>query len=112
MKSGIRRIQTQLAALLLGVAMLPAYAGDRKGMPESDMSFKDVDTNKDGYLSLEEFKDKSMDDLAFRAADINGDGQVDPGEFDRYLARKAGDQSRPESGPGGQPKPAQPAPGY
>jgi hypothetical protein len=106
MKSGTRITQTPLAALLLGVAMLPAYAS------ESGVSFREVDADKNGFLSLDEFKDKGMDDLAFRAADIDGDGQVDPGEYDRYLARKAGEQPSPGSGPGGQAKPAQPAPGY
>jgi hypothetical protein len=104
MKSG--SLRTRLAALLLGAALLPAYAS------ESGVPFKDVDADKNAYLSLDEFKDKGMDDLAFRAADLNGDGQVDPDEYDRYLARKAGDQPSSESGPGGQAKPAQPAPGY
>jgi hypothetical protein len=110
MKSGTRKTQARLAALLLGVAMLPAYAtGDRKAM-----SFKDLDTNKDGYLSLNEFKAKGKDDLAFKAADINGDEQVDPSEFDQYLAKKASDQPKPEPEPGAtmQPKPAQPPSGY
>lgn len=108
MKSGTRKTQARLAALLLGVAMLPAYAaGDRKAM-----SFKDVDTNKDGYLSLDEFKAKGKDDLAFKAADINGDEQVDPSEFDKYRAKKASDQPKPEPGTTVQPKPAQPPSGY
>ena len=107
MKSGTRKTGTWLAALLLGVAMLPAYAAERKGMPEAGMSFKDFDSNKDGSLSLDEFKAKGKDNLAFKAADSNGDGRVDPGEFDKYLARKANDQ--PESGP---PKPAHPPAGY
>jgi hypothetical protein len=105
MKSGTRITQT-LAALLLGVAMLPAYAS------ESGVSFKDVDADKNGFLSLDEFKEKGMDDLAFRAADTNGDGQVDPDEYDKYLTLKAGEQPSSESGPGGQAKPAQTAPGY
>jgi hypothetical protein len=95
-----------LAALLPGAAMLPAHAS------ESGVSFKAVDADKNGFLSLDEFKDKGMDHLAFRAADINGDAQVDPDEYDKYLARKAGEQPSPESGSGGQTKPARPAPGY
>jgi len=91
MKPETSRTKTRLALLLLGVAVWPAYAGDRKGMPES-VSFKDYDANKDGYLSLNEFKAKGKDDLAFRAADSNGDEQVDPDEFDKYLTRKASDQ--------------------
>jgi hypothetical protein len=112
MKSGISKTQTRLAALLLGIAMLPAYAGDRKGMPESGMSFKDHDTNNDGHLTVEEFKNNSKDDLAFKAADINGDEQVDPEEFDKYLIKKATDQPKSEPGATGQPKPAQPPSGY
>ena len=112
MKSGTSKTITRLAALLLGVAMLPAYAWDRKGMPESGMSFKDYDANKNGYLSLDEFKGKGKDDLAFKAADINGDEQVDPSEFDKYLIKKATDQPKSESGASGQPKPAQPPSGY
>jgi len=103
MKSGISKTKTRLAALLLGAAMLPAYA--------AGMSFKDYDTNKDGYLSQNEFKAKGKDNLAFKAADINGDEQVDPSEFDKYLTKKATDQ--PKSEPGAmQPKPAQPPAGY
>lgn len=110
MKSGTSK--TRLAALLLGVAMWPAYAVDRSGMPESGMSFKDYDTNKDGYLSLDEFNAKGKDDLAFKAADTNGDERLDPSEFDQYLTRKASDQAKPEPGPAGQPKPAPPPSGY
>lgn len=111
MKSGTRKTGTRLAALLLGVAMLPACAAERKGIPEAGMSFKDYDSNKDGFLSLEEFKARGKDNLAFNAADINGDGRVDPGEFDKYLARKASDQ--PNSGPeAGQAKPAHPPAAY
>lgn len=112
MKSATSKTKTRLAALLLGVVVLPAYAVDRKGMPESGMSFKDCDTNKDGYLSLDEFKAKGKDNLAFKAADINGDERLDPDEFDKYLARKATDQPKPEPGASGRPKPAQPPTGY
>lgn len=106
MKSGIRKPHTHLAALLLGIVILPAYAGDRKGIAEPGMSFKDYDANKDGYLSLDEFEAKGKDELAFKAADINGDEQVEPDEFDKYRVRKATD---PKSEPsGGQSKP----PGY
>lgn len=108
MKSATSKIPTRLAALLLGVAMMPALAGgDRKAM-----SFKDFDANKDGHLSLDEFEAKGKDDLAFKAADIDGDEQLDPDEFDKYLSKKASDQPKAEPGATMQPKPAQPSSGY
>ncbi|MDT3706363.1 MAG: EF-hand domain-containing protein [Thiobacillus sp.] len=95
MKSGTR-IPAHVAALLLGVAMSLAYA--EGGMSESGKSFKDLDANNDGYLSVDEFEASGKDELAFKAADINGDEQVDRDEFDKYLVRKATD---PKSAPTG-----------
>ena len=111
MRSGARMTGTRLAALLLGVAILPSCAAERKAAPEAGKSFKDYDSNKDGFLSRDEFKAKGKDDLAFAAADSDGDGRLDPDEFDKYLARKASDQLR--SGPeSGEPKPARPPAPY
>ena len=95
MKPAISKTRIRLVAFLLGIAMSPAYAADSKGMPESGMSFKDYDGNKDGYLSQDEFKAKGKDDLSFRAADLNGDGRIEPDEFDKYAAKKAADQPKP-----------------
>jgi hypothetical protein len=102
MKSGTRT-QARLAALLLGMAMLPAYA--EGGMSDSGKSFKDLDSDKDGYLSVDEFKAKGKDELAFKAADIDGDQRVDPEEFDKYRTRKATDP-KSEPGAGGQSSPS------
>jgi len=101
MKSGTRKTTSRLAALLLGIAMSSACAVDQNGMSGSGQSFKDHDSNKDGYLSLEEFKAKGKDDLAFKAADIDGDERLDRSEFDKYLIRKANDQSKPARPPAG-----------
>jgi hypothetical protein len=101
MKSGTSNTRSRLAALLLGAAMSSAYAVDPKEMTESGPSFKDHDSNKDGYLSLDEFKAKGKDDLAFKAADVDGDERLDRSEFDRYLVRKANDQSKPARPPAG-----------
>lgn len=90
MTSETRNPLTRLAVPLLAIMFLPAYAW-------AGASFKDHDTNKDGYLSLAEFESRDKDELAFKAADINGDERVDPEEFDKYLTRKATD---PRSGSG------------
>ncbi len=111
MKSGTRKITTRLAAMLLGVAVLPAHAASPKDVLRSGPSFNDYDSNKDGYLSLDEFNARGKDDLAFKAADINGDQRLDRSEFDKYLARQANDQPKPGSGASGEPKPAPPT-GY
>jgi Ca2+-binding EF-hand superfamily protein len=110
MKSQASKNRSRLAALLLGVATAPALAGEHAGTQESGMSFKDHDADRNGYLTLKEFQARGRDDLAFRAADVDGDERVDPDEFDKYLAKKAADQPKPEPGDAGQPKPA-PAPG-
>ena len=111
MKSGSSQTIMRVAALLLAGAMLPACA-DPGGKPESEMSFKDYDSNKDGYLSLDEFKAKGKDDLAFKAADVDNDARLDRSELDQYLTRKATDQAKPASGTSGEPKSVQPPVGY
>lgn len=96
MTSGIRNPRIRLAAPLLVVMFLPAHAW-------AGGSFKDHDTDKNGYLSLAEFESRGKDELAFRAADIDGDERIDPEEFDKYLTRKATD---PRSGSGPAPSPS------
>lgn len=98
MKPGISKSTASCAVLLLSMMVQPA-AGEE--MSRSGLSFKDFDSNKDGYLSLKEFEARGKDELAFNAADLDGDKRLDPDEFDKYLARKATDPSRP----GAEPKP-------
>lgn len=95
MKSRISTFSARLAAVLLGLAMLPAHGGGGKpgGMP----AFGDLDTDKDSYLSLEEFQNYGKDELAFKAADLNGDQRIDREEFARYQAKKASDKADTQS---------------
>ncbi|HEX7970981.1 MAG TPA: EF-hand domain-containing protein [Thiobacillus sp.] len=100
-----------IAALLVAFVAIPSYAvAARHKKPMA--SFQALDTNKDGYLSMKEFKAKGQDDLAFKAADINGDGRIDPGEYDQYTKSKKSTEPSGESGMGGgmsgQPMPAEP----
>lgn len=89
--------QGLLAVLLISTALsgTPAGAadyGEQQGQTKLKQDFKTLDKNKDGYLSMEEFKAAGMDDLAFNAADMNGDGRIDPDEYAKYSKAKATDQ--------------------
>jgi hypothetical protein len=112
MKTETGKTKTLFVALLLGVSLLPAYAEYRPGSKqetseetsEAAVRFKALDTDKNGFLSLEEFKAKGMDDLTFKASDTNGDGSVEPDEYASYLKARAADQSK--AGTADQPRPA------
>ena len=93
MKHHANQARTCLVALLLGITMPPAHADEPAGR-EPCGSFEAHDTDRNGFLSMEEFKIDGKDDLAFRAADINGDERVDPDEFGKYLSKV----KNPESG--------------
>lgn len=86
-------------ALLFGLTVGPAAesAAPTPAASAENVSFKMLDTDKDGYLSIKEFTAKGLDDLAFRAADVDSDGLVEPAEYDKYIHLKAND---PKSGSG------------
>jgi hypothetical protein len=102
MKSKTSTRKTLIAVVLLGLALQPAYAAESappaQAAAAAGLSFKTLDTDKDGYLSMKEFTAKGLDDLAFRAADVDNDGQVDPGEYAKYSQLKASDPLKPGSG--------------
>ncbi len=102
MKSKTSTRPTLIAVALLGLALQPAYAAESvppaQAASVAGLSFKTLDTDKDGYLSMKEFTAKGLDDLAFRAADVDNDGRVDPGEYAKYSQLKASDPLKPGSG--------------
>lgn len=108
MPSGLSKTQARLAALLLGLVMLPAYGGGRTPSADSAPAFGDFDTDKDNYLSLDEFEAQGKDELAFKAADLDSDQRVDREEFSRYQAKKSQDKARSDSDGGA----AKPESGY
>lgn len=111
MKSKTNTKPTLIAVALLGLALQQAYAAGSAppawAASAAGLSFKTLDTDKDGYLSMKEFTAKGLDDLAFRAADIDNDGRVDPGEYANYSQLKANDPLKSDSGSVA-PKPAPP----
>jgi hypothetical protein len=95
---GTRGAAMLTVALMAGNAGLTAYAANPIGVgqtePKEIPSFKDLDTDKNGFLLLEEFEAKGMDNLTLKAADIDGDGSVKPDEYARYLKALAADQAQ------------------
>ena len=102
MKSKTSTTPTLIVVALLGQALLPAYAAENAppapAASATSLSFKSLDTDKNGYLAIKEFTAKGLDDLAFRAADIDNDGRVDPDEYAKYSELKANDPLKSGSG--------------
>lgn len=87
-----------MATWLIGIAIFCApaaaadYGKDQKDLSTLKQDFKKLDKNRDGYLSMEEFKATGKDNLAFKAADTDGDGRIDPDEYINYIQAKAADK--------------------
>jgi hypothetical protein len=84
MNSSSFRIRTlALAGLACTLGAVPALAAS------PTPSFKTLDSNGDGVVSLEEFTALGGSVPAFRAADTNGDNRLDPEEFAKIGGEKA-----------------------
>ena len=90
-------IAVAVAALIpLGAA---AIAGDygSKDKAGAGVSFKKLDTNKDGRISQTEAAADT--DLVFSTADTNGDGYIDSAEWKAAMSKQHEQSSRPQSMP-------------
>lgn len=78
-----QRKPSALMTLLLAGASLAATpilaASEAKEMPKQD--FAKYDTDKDGYVSVQEFKAQKKSEEAFKEADTNQDGRLNEDEF-------------------------------
>lgn len=116
MKTNANLIKTLIPALLVCLSALPAHSADRKTDVKSNKAtmdavsqrFMSYDKDKDGFLSLAEFKAQGLDELAFKAADINGDGRIDPAEFVAYVKAEKADGPKPERASAPSPSPSKP----
>jgi hyperosmotically inducible protein len=68
-----------LSALLVGAGMsaTPALAADG----ETKQDFTKYDSDKDGYISLQEFQSQKKNEKAFKEADADRDGRLNQDEF-------------------------------
>ena len=90
-------IAVAVAALIpLGAA---AVAGDYSSKDKSGegVSFKKLDTNKDGRISQTEAAADA--DLVFSTADTNGDGYIDNAEWKAAMSKHHDSSSSPQSMP-------------
>jgi Ca2+-binding EF-hand superfamily protein len=80
----IRALFLTLAGSLLLAG--PAAAGDAK-KKDGKLAFSHLDKNKDGFISLEEFRDSALGkkaknpEKAFKRIDTNGDRKISPEEL-------------------------------
>ena len=89
----IKRTLLQVSALALGLT-LSAFANADSGGPmhgkNKFMSF--FDTNQDGSVTLEEFKDASAN--RFKRMDTNGDGKISADEFESYVSERRAEHKK------------------
>jgi hyperosmotically inducible protein len=84
-----------VGALLAGTVALgdTAYAGHQSVWSEPViLDFRQVDTDADNSISLQEFKAQIGDERAFSAADLNNDGRLDRSEY--FAARSVAEHTK------------------
>jgi len=94
-----------MAVLGLGLLLLPLRTEAQEKPRDAEAMFKELDENKDGKLSLEEFKKAKLPRLAdkpeflervFSRIDTDGDKYLSLEEFKRFADRKPKPRPRPE----------------
>jgi hyperosmotically inducible protein len=80
---GTARTLTAAIAGVLAVAALPCGAADAAGADKRAASaeFRQLDANRDGYVSRDEARSIKGFEKAFQQADDNRDGRLDADEF-------------------------------
>jgi len=95
-----RRNLTIAAAIAALIPLGVAVAGDNdqygsKSEKTQHMSFKKLDTNKDGRISQAEAAADST--IVFSSADTNGDGYLDKSEWEAATRGSAQPRSQPQT---------------
>lgn len=106
----MKKLITILAALAVSVSFATAADAAKKeakkaGAGTAEERFKKLDTNGDGFISLEEFKASpggqkagEKADEIFKKKDKDGDGKLSPEEFAAGGGKKGGDAPAPKKG--------------
>ena len=115
----MKRLITTLGALALASALSLAEdkpagpppgapGGPGGGRPSPEEIFKKLDTNNDGFISLEEFKagpraqkDPAKAEEIFKKMDKDGDGKLTLEEFKAGRPPHGGGPGHPPGAPGG-----------
>src|SRR4051794_9413109 len=110
-KHTMKKLITILAALAVTVSFANAADAAKKeakkaGGASAEERFKKLDTNGDGFISLDEMKaspqgqkDAAKVEAMFKAKDKDGDGKLSPEEFAAPGGgKKAGDAAAPKKG--------------
>ena len=99
----MKKLITILAALAVSVSFATAADAAKKeakkaGGGNAEERFKKLDTNGDGFISLDELKasgpgakDPSKAEAILKAKDKDGDGKLSPEEFAAGGGKKGGD---------------------
>ena len=97
----MKKLITVIAALAVGVTFATAADAEKKGEAKKgghnpEETFKKLDTNGDGSVSLDEFKagpmgkkDPTKAEEMFKKRDTNGDGKLSMEEFSAGRGKKA-----------------------
>jgi hypothetical protein len=75
-----------MTRLLIGAVAAAMAAFAANAADPASMTFKDLDTNKDGKLSSAEVASEATLTQNFRSADSDGDGALSQSEYDTWRA--------------------------
>jgi hypothetical protein len=103
----MKKLITILAALAVSVSFATAADAAKKEAKKAgaggEERFKKLDTNGDGFISLDEMKaspigqkDAAKAEAMFKAKDKDGDGKLSAEEFNAGGGKKGGDAAAPK----------------
>ena len=88
-----KRTLIQISVLALGLSLSAFASADSGGQMHGKNKFMNFfDTNNDGNVTLEEFKDASAN--RFKRMDTNSDGKITADEFESYVSERRAEHKK------------------